>query len=139
MYVPGSELMNWIRWNSFNNFKQNIKFITRSMTVIAMAYFRSEIFRVSLNMSKRYKMIQDKTRVNEKRILYEGTHRKIDKYYAGPRFLRDLKNRTKDLDMFLVKKMEMAIYCLDKERLPDTFREFDTYDDLTTNNFSGRN
>ena len=84
-------------------------------------------------------MIQDKSRANEKRLLYKGTHQKIDKWFAGPRFLRDLINITKDLDKFLVKKMEMAVYCLEKERLPETWLEFETYEDLLNNNFCGTN
>jgi len=57
-----NESKDWIRWATFNNFQQNVKFVCKSHSEFAEAYFKSEFFRISLLMCKRYKMIQNKTR-----------------------------------------------------------------------------
>lgn len=42
----------------------------KSNTVVALAYIRSEFFRLSLEMASVYKMIQDKIRNNETILIY---------------------------------------------------------------------
>jgi len=57
LFEEFNESKEWIRWASFNNFQQNVKFVCKTHSEFAVAYMRSEFFRISLIMCKRYKMI----------------------------------------------------------------------------------
>lgn len=61
----------------------------KSNTVVALAYIRSEFFRLSLEMATVYKMIQDKIRNNETILIYKSQNIDIEEWMAGPRFHKD--------------------------------------------------
>lgn len=82
----------------------------KSNTVVALAYIRSEFFRLSLEMATVYKMIQDKIRNNETILIHKNKNIDIEEWMAGPRFHSDFLEQTKDFDRNMLKKIHMAIF-----------------------------
>ena len=87
----------------------------KSNTIVALAFIRSEFFRLSVEMSATYKMIQDKIRNNERILIYKNTNTSIQEYMAGARFHKDIIEATKSYDPALVSKIHMAVFSQYKE------------------------
>ena len=64
--------------------KNNVKLILKSYSCTALAYLKSEFFKISLKHAKEYKIIQNLTRNNE-------DHYHLKDMLAGPKFLSDTK------------------------------------------------
>ena len=95
----------------------------KSNTDVALAYFRSEFFRLSIEMAAVYKLIQDNIRNNETILIYKSQNIDIEEWMAGPRFHKDFMEETKNFERNLIKKIHMGIYTQDKEITPAAWRE----------------
>ena len=109
----------------------------KSNTVVALAYIRSEFFRLSLEMAAVYKMIQDKIRNNETILIHKSQNIDIEEWMAGPRFHKDFLEETKNLERELIKKIHMGIFTQNKEITPAAWREYGNEGILTVNPFYG--
>lgn len=92
--------------------------VMKSNTIVALAYVRSEFFRISLEMAGVYKMIQDKDRNNETILVYKNSNTKIKGYMAGARFHKDMIESTKSFDRALLSKIQAAVFTKNKEAAP---------------------
>ena len=52
-----ADVQLWMRFESFNKFEKDMKFILKSHSATSMAYFRSELFRRSLALCDSFKIV----------------------------------------------------------------------------------
>ena len=119
----GHNNFDYIRRQQYEMYGQNIKFILKNNSQIALAYFRSEFFRISLAICKTFRVMQNKTREHDDKVLFNSMDRLNFRWYAGLRFLENLYQETADLYPD-THKMKMMIFSGKNKATIETFDEY---------------
>ena len=84
----------------------NLNVILKSSTDVALAYIRSPLFKASLQVCNTFKLCTDITRYNEPK----GK----DPSFAGPNFIKDFINETKNYEG--IEKVKTMVFCGDSKK-----------------------
>lgn len=140
---------DWIRTKSYQDKESfQTQYVFKSQSLIAKAYCRSQFFILALQMSVKFRFIQNLTRKSENQIRLLQDHQEIEAKYTGWRLLRDFKLQCENLKgSGLLEKVEIANFVqgriskMTPEDVTNTRKEFaESFGDQTdlTLDFRGR-
>lgn len=84
----------------------------KTSTKLAWSYINSEFFRISLMVSKTFKVVSDVTRLNE-----DGDQEA--KWNAGPNFIKKFRQKTSEFAG--ADKIQSMIFCGDENKAKEKF------------------